>query len=235
MNQLKYKCLITHGVNKKGVDYFVGDIQGHHSLLIKQLDELEFDYSNDRLYCAGDLVDKGPESEDCINLLKSPWFYSVLGNHDLMFIESANNITLKKEYLSSYGGWAASLFDDSLKYSDMSYLMKLKMPLCRVIHTAHGSVGIAHAGFPSDLSVIASTYYQGPTELLFTATSSRALFHDPLAKFDNIDKVFLGHNSVDEVLCTNNIVWLDTIHTGRLSIVKLSDVENIKSKSEEVL
>ena len=233
VNYIKYKSLLIHNINEHGIDYFVGDIQGHHTLLIKQLTDENFNFETDRLFCTGDLVDKGPESEDCINLLRQPWFYSVLGNHDLYFIESTTNEKLRTTYHDDYGSWSKELFKSIEKVNDLALLMIMKMPLCRMIKHEKGMIGIAHAGFPDDISDIESIYYNGPVSYLFEATTCRALFSNDSANFKDVDTLFLGHNSVEHPIKTNNIVWLDTIHTGRLSIVKLSDVEHLPLKDKE--
>jgi serine/threonine protein phosphatase 1 len=232
---LQYKSLLIHNKNEFGVDFFVGDIQGCYTLLMTQLKGINFNFLIDRLFCTGDLVDKGPESEECINLLKQSWFFCVLGNHDLFFIESTSNEPLKKSYHANYGNWSKQLFTSIEKVNDLALLMILKMPLCRLIKSDNGLVGIAHAGFPEDISKVKSIYYNGPVSYLFEATSCRALFSKPDANFSHVHALFLGHNSVNKPVRTNNIVWLDTVHTGRLSIVKLCDVEFIPTHNKESL
>lgn len=219
--------MLTHNINKEGEDFFVGDIQGHYTLLINQLKQLNFNFDIDRLFCTGDIVDKGPESEKCINLLTKPWFFSCLGNHDLSFIESCNNESIKKAYHSGDGGWSKELFNSIEKINGLALLMKLKMPLCRLVKQRNGVVGVAHAGFPDDLIHIKSLYYHGPVTHLIKATNCRALFSDLKASFDIVDTLVLGHNSVDKAFRVNNIAWIDTIHTGQLTVIKACDLINI--------
>lgn len=69
--------------NVSGRDFICGDIHGCYSLLYSELDKLNFDESKDRLFCTGDLVDRGPESLDVLDIIDKSWFHSVLGNHDL--------------------------------------------------------------------------------------------------------------------------------------------------------
>jgi len=42
--------------------YVVGDIQGCYDPLMRLLDQVKFDPSNDKLFCVGDLVNRGPKS-----------------------------------------------------------------------------------------------------------------------------------------------------------------------------
>jgi len=72
--------------NTRGTDYVIGDLHGCFSLLERLLDEVRFDKSRDRLFSVGDLIDRGPESLRCLQLLAEPWFYAVQGNHENMML-----------------------------------------------------------------------------------------------------------------------------------------------------
>jgi serine/threonine protein phosphatase 1 len=66
----------------KGKLYAVGDIHGCYNLLMSRLKEIGFDFENDLLVAVGDLVDRGTQNIECIELLSKPWFTSVRGNHE---------------------------------------------------------------------------------------------------------------------------------------------------------
>jgi serine/threonine protein phosphatase 1 len=68
--------------NVDGRDFVVGDLHGCFTRLGQLLDHVNFDDSKDRLISVGDLVDRGPENEQCLRLLGEPWFFSVQGNHE---------------------------------------------------------------------------------------------------------------------------------------------------------
>jgi len=68
--------------NNLGRDFVCGDIHGSFSCVQKFLDSIKFDTSRDRLICTGDIVDRGPENEKCLELLREPWFFAVKGNHE---------------------------------------------------------------------------------------------------------------------------------------------------------
>lgn len=73
--------------NRHGNDYVVGDLHGCLTLLQRLLEEVEFDFERDRLFSVGDLIDRGPDSAGCLQLLSQPWFYAVQGNHELMLLD----------------------------------------------------------------------------------------------------------------------------------------------------
>ena len=68
--------------------YVVGDIQGCYKPLKKLLRKIKFSVSRDKLWCVGDLVNRGPNSLDTLRFLQDMGdaVELVLGNHDLHFI-----------------------------------------------------------------------------------------------------------------------------------------------------
>lgn len=66
----------------------VGDLQGCYKPLKKLLKKVKFSTSQDKLWCVGDLINRGPDSLETLRFLHdmSDSVELVLGNHDLHFI-----------------------------------------------------------------------------------------------------------------------------------------------------
>jgi bis(5'-nucleosyl)-tetraphosphatase (symmetrical) len=69
-------------------NYVIGDIQGCYKPLRKLLKKVRFSPNRDKLWCVGDLVNRGPKSLDTLRFLQDidDATHIILGNHDLHFI-----------------------------------------------------------------------------------------------------------------------------------------------------
>jgi len=70
--------------------YAVGDIQGCFNEFEGLLDQINFNPRQDKLWLAGDLVNRGPDSLETLRFLHRLNVVTVLGNHDLHLLASAH-------------------------------------------------------------------------------------------------------------------------------------------------
>lgn len=144
--------------NKKGKDWVIGDLHGQYDLLQEALNYIKFDKSRDRLICVGDLVDRGPKVFECLRLLKEPWFFSVRGNHENMFLSKFG----KAGFLHPLDLLRAYLYGDSLaikakvSISELQELMGLikKMPLILKVEHDTCPFWIVHAQRPMRKNIL---------------------------------------------------------------------------------
>jgi bis(5'-nucleosyl)-tetraphosphatase (symmetrical) len=74
--------------------YAVGDLQGCFDPLRHLLDRVRFDPARDQLWAVGDLVNRGPQSLECLRFIRNLGSSArvVLGNHDLHLLAVAAGI-----------------------------------------------------------------------------------------------------------------------------------------------
>lgn len=74
--------------------YAVGDLQGCFDPLQKLLERVKFDPEHDQLWSVGDIVNRGPQSLECLRFFHELRDSArvVLGNHDLHLLAVANGI-----------------------------------------------------------------------------------------------------------------------------------------------
>lgn len=103
MSELK-----TFQPNLIGKDYIVGDLHGSFEIFLSLLEGIKFDTEKDRMFSVGDLVDRGPQSLECLRLLREPWFFATLSNHEDMMGESFSDEDAAHNWLRNGGMWGLS-------------------------------------------------------------------------------------------------------------------------------
>lgn len=111
MNDLSHRIFahVETYIHHTGRLFVVGDIHGHYDALMQKLADVRFDFQTDVLIAVGDLVDRGPESLKCLNLIDEPWFKSILGNHEEMCILSHVDPLMKNLHAQHGGEWFYAL------------------------------------------------------------------------------------------------------------------------------
>ena len=225
--------------NTKGVDYAVGDIHGCYRHFQRRLDKIGFNPDCDRLFPAGDLVDRGPENEWVLDYLGAPFFHPSLGNHELFIRKLYQNADPSEEELRRCYAFEKSGFEwwaQTSKFFRREFIKRIQtVPAAQEVETALGTVGIIHADVPvgyawQDVPSLLSLGADDPTRKKLFSSRERNETGDQ-TPVPGIERIFVGHNVVKKVQVLGNIVNLDTgAYKGRghrwpgdggLSIVKM--------------
>lgn len=122
-------------------DYAIGDIQGCYDPLKSVLDKAGFSPSRDRLWVAGDLVNRGPASLKTLRYIKSLGSSAavVLGNHDLhlLAVVLGGHKLKRKDTLT-----------EVLQAPDRPELMDWLRQQHLCVYDASRNLLMAHAGLP---------------------------------------------------------------------------------------
>lgn len=134
--------------NDEGRDFVVGDIHGEFSLALEALEAADFDGRVDRLFCVGDLIDRGSENDRVLDFLEREGVYAILGNHEEDLAKMAR--------LSELEG--ARWLDAACREMDMAWWLDVgpkkrqaiveafeRLPLAFEIQTEAGLVAVVHA------------------------------------------------------------------------------------------
>lgn len=130
--------------------YVVGDLHGCYTLLMNEFDAIGFDTAQDLLISVGDLVDRGSENVECLELIMMPWFRAVRGNHEKMMLDALVNGGSFGHWMSNGAGWWHKL--DTEQEIQLKYLLPkvAQLPLIIELVTGNRNVVICHADYPSN-------------------------------------------------------------------------------------
>lgn len=126
--------------------YAIGDVQGCYPELRALLRECGFDARRDRLWFAGDLVNRGPRSLEVLRFVSDlgDRAHVVLGNHDLHLVASHHGIRRPR---------ARDTFHDVLDAADGEALVDWLRGRPMVHHDPELGFVMVHAGIPSAWTV----------------------------------------------------------------------------------
>lgn len=224
----KYKPIRYFDMNTKGKDYVVGDIHGEFTKLVEKLRSFNFDVKNDRLFCVGDLTDRGLESHLVMNFLNEDWFISVKGNHELLTIEypKMDNI-LKEIYIEKLGGfWVKKLSSNEI---DKIVEVYKKLPIAMHIQTNEGPVVIVHADLPTASWKFFERNMKTVNHKLIMKTMKDTIRPTIMNQYiKDVRAVICGHMADEKVRRLGNFYLIDTgsgFSDGHLTIL---DMETLK-------
>jgi bis(5'-nucleosyl)-tetraphosphatase (symmetrical) len=121
--------------------YAIGDVQGCYDALCRLLDEIRFDPARDRLWFAGDLVNRGPQSLEVLRFVMGldERAVTVLGNHDLHLLA----VAASEDRLKSH-----DTFSELLRAPDRQEVLTWLRHRPLLHHAREPGFTMVHAGFP---------------------------------------------------------------------------------------
>jgi bis(5'-nucleosyl)-tetraphosphatase (symmetrical) len=173
--------------------YAIGDLQGCHAEFVELLERIDFAPGRDRLWLAGDLVNRGPGSLACLREVRALGnaAFTILGNHDLHLLAVARGSARlnRKDTL-----------DDILAAPDREALLdwlQSRPLLVRQAFDAGGDTVMVHAGLLPQWSADEAAGLAGEVEARLGSERSGAFLeqmygNEPAcwqASLDGIDRL----------------------------------------------
>lgn len=209
--------------NPAGQDWVCGDVHGHLDILHYELDRAGFNPDCDRLFLLGDLIDRGPQSEQTLGwALTTRGVHSILGNHELLFVASAHREEYRVRHRAIGGQWADSL--DVAAYQRLTTDCRKRFPLSMTLETNEGTLGLVHAQSPfDDWRQVQAAAYSERFAIDCTWPWSRAT--GPEQAIAGVTTVVSGHIGTPKIVIRGNQVWIDTFEsTGDLILMPTSEI-----------
>lgn len=211
--------------NTKGQDWFTGDVHGEWRELFDLMLLRDFDFSADRLFMVGDLIDRGSDSPGTLVFLnRSDFAYAVAGNHELMFYESLYDQEEREMHLKNGGEWTLS--EDEAYLDRLRGIIAEQMPLSMTIDSDYGLVGLVHATAPDNWASLSDKElsYQDCCRCVWSRSDCRESKEGRPGVVKGVDLVVHGHTQTERVVAGRNQIWIDTAYSeiGR-KLITLSE------------
>ena len=151
MIPIREGALLYLPVNRKGRDWFVGDLHGELDMLKRFMSAVQFNPKKDRLIATGDLIDRGPQSAELLRYMHQnrDWFFSVAGNHEYMMVDAIAGDERSGRMWDSEGGrWIHKVHRD--EWPELLRIAK-SLPMAIQVSQPDGKqIGVIHADFEFD-------------------------------------------------------------------------------------
>ncbi len=227
----------TYPPNENGDDFVVGDLHGNRQALMDELARQGFDPQKDRLFCTGDLIDRGPDSFGTLGLIFEPWFHFVRGNHeddlpDFINFEFSRFPDWRPEYCDQE--WVYGLHETQIQYlvekmlprlADAPVVLRVEGPYgFTMVHADRSEFG----GYQNPVALLddwALPFATGDNQLEVLLWSRRLLKQMPRTDLNdhglfqaaahhelatNVGLTFVGHSYVERPTLYRSHLFIDT-------------------------
>ena len=127
-----------------------GDLHGCYTNLMNRLDAVGFDPAQDLLISVGDLIDRGIENVECLDLINQPWFRAVRGNHEQMMLDAVMGSGSILHWMQNGGSWFYNLDADQQILAKSLVSKAAALPLIIEVEKGGKKFVICHADYPHD-------------------------------------------------------------------------------------
>ncbi|MBL0770930.1 metallophosphoesterase [Klebsiella michiganensis] len=201
--------------------WVVGDLHGCYTNLMTQLGRVDFDQEQDLLISVGDLIDRGSENVECLELITMPWFRAVRGNHEQMMIDGLSANGNVNHWVANGGGWFFYLdYDKEILAKALAH-KATELPLIIELVTGDRKVVICHADYPHNEYEFDKPV---PEEMVIWNRDRVSDSQDGnVSEITGADLFIFGHTPARQPLKFANKMYIDTgaVFCGRLTLVQI--------------
>ncbi|HCA7584218.1 TPA: metallophosphoesterase [Klebsiella pneumoniae] len=202
-----------------------GDLHGCYTNLMNRLDAVGFDPAQDLLISVGDLIDRGTENVECLDLINQPWFRAVRGNHEQMMLDAMMSAGSILHWMQNGGSWFYNLDADQQILAKSLVRKAAELPLIIEVEKGGKKFVICHADYPHD------EYEYGKPVDSQQAIWSRERISLSIDGFSSsisgADLFIFGHTPALQPMRIKNQLYIDTgaVFNGNLTLYELSGGE----------
>lgn len=202
--------------NLLGKDYVLGDIHGRFDLVYDNLKEVNFNQNKDRLFCVGDLIDRGPYSKHVVEFLSLPFVYAIRGNHEDMLLdyyETYPDATDEDFYHVGLRNGMTWFLENTQEERKIILEKLADLPLVIEVESKRGLIGLVHADVPKKMSweEFKNEIENNNEVVIETALWGRTrLMNEVEEDIIGLGRLYVGHTVQEQVKKLGNVVALDT-------------------------
>lgn len=201
--------------------WVVGDLHGCYQQLLVQLRQRRFNPFDDLLISVGDLIDRGPESLQCLMLLEQRWFVAVRGNHEQMALNALESEEMGLWQLNG-GQWIDEVSSAQRKQARSQLKACQALPWIIEARCRDGIHIIAHADYPAPRYCWHQSVDR-PQILWNRCRLNAALQEQEHQGIEGADHFWFGHTPLKQRFDVANLHYIDTgaVFGGELTLAQL--------------